>query len=415
MTTPRADDAAPTPAIPGRYWIWLTGTGLTLLGVQTLSFAMAWAASGFGGVSAGLLLTAITLPRVLLLLFGGAVADQRGPWRLMMITAALSAVVSAAFAVSSAAGVRNFLLLLVTGVVIGTIDAFHLPASGSVPRRMVPLHQLPRAMSARQIVAQASAVLGAPLGAVIVASAGIAVAALLNSLAFAVMVALLRVIAPHTGRSTAAHPAASGTPTLFARAMEGLHYSVRDPLLRPALLVVVSAAAFLLPVVVPLVPLLARDQGWDPLYAGLVAGAAGAGTAVVAVLVMVTGGLNCPGLAAAAGLGIAGLGTLGLVLAPPVVPALVAAAATIGVGTGAFATHLGPLVLGNTPESHLSRVQAVVMLAQSLPLLVTNLALGAMAEALGADLALALCAAAQLATAATACLSTTLRSARRST
>ena len=46
---------------------------------------MTWAAASLGGVLAGLVLTAINLPRVLLLLVGGAVADRAGPFRVLLI------------------------------------------------------------------------------------------------------------------------------------------------------------------------------------------------------------------------------------------------------------------------------------------------------------------------------------------
>lgn len=39
-------------------------------------FALGWAASGYGGAATGLVVAAITVPRTVLMLLGGAVADR---------------------------------------------------------------------------------------------------------------------------------------------------------------------------------------------------------------------------------------------------------------------------------------------------------------------------------------------------
>ncbi len=58
---------------------------------------------------------------------------------------------------------------------------------------------------------------------------------------------------------------------------------------------------------------------------------------------------------------------------------------------GVFTAHVGPLVLGGAPPMHLARVQAVLLLAQSVPLVVTNGVLGALAVASGPGAVVAGC------------------------
>ncbi|MFD0348302.1 hypothetical protein ACFQ0M_24235 [Kitasatospora aburaviensis] len=84
-----ARPGAPRPgarpaALPGRYLLWLGGVQVGLLGDAALYFALGWAASAHGGGAAGLVLTAITLPRTALVLLGGAVADRFGARRVML-------------------------------------------------------------------------------------------------------------------------------------------------------------------------------------------------------------------------------------------------------------------------------------------------------------------------------------------
>lgn len=407
------EQAGADERIPTRYWGWLGGTTLSLLGTQVLGFAMVWVAAGYGGGFAGLILTTINLPRTILLLVGGAIADRFGAWRVMIVGDASMTVVMGVFAVALLAWGHSRALLLVMALLIGIVDAFYIPSSGSMPRRLVPQSLLPQAMSARTLGSQLSAVLGGPLGAIVVGTIGLAAAASMNSASYAAMFLLLLVIRPRASNAApAAGPTSAVEGTLVAHALDGLRLSVKDPLLRPALLMLVGTAAFLLPVIVPLLPVLARQQGWAPTHAGFVAGAAGIATATVAITVLFRGGLPRPGLAGCGGLAVAAVGILALALQPFYAGTIVAGA-LVGMGTGLFSTHIGPLVLGKTPPSHLARVQAVVALAQSLPLLVTNFALGSLAQVTTASTALVLSALALVVIVGVALTSPQLRAARR--
>jgi hypothetical protein len=79
--------------------------------------------------------------------------------------------------------------------------------------------------------------------------------------------------------------------------------------------------------------------------------------------------------------------------------------------TGVFTAHIGPLILGQTPASHMSRVQAVLVLTQSLPLLATITLLGTVADVVGTPAVLVGCGIA-LAVAATAALASPAFTAR---
>ena len=87
----------------------------------------------------------------------------------------------------------------------------------------------------------------------------------------------------------------------------------------------------------------------------------------------------------------------------------VVGAALVGTGNGLFAIHVGPLLLQQAPATHLARIQSVVLLAQSLPLLATNNLLGAAVGATGTAPVLVTCAAVADATGAVGLVSPTLR------
>ncbi|MFH9349196.1 MFS transporter [Kitasatospora sp. NPDC017646] len=377
--------APPRPYLPRPYLLWLTGVQAGLLGDAALGFALGWAASGYGGGAAGLVLTAVTVPRTALVLLGGAVADRFGARRVMLAGDAvmLAATVALALAVARGRGAPLWLLVAVAAVT-GTVDAFHLPASGSMPRRLVPADRLPRALALRQAGGQSAVLLGAPLGGLLVAAGGLAGAAVADAVSFGVVLLVLLRVRPAEERPGA-------RVGLLGEAAAGVRLALGDPLLRAALLLTGAAAGALLPVVSLLGPLLARAHGWAAGTAGLVTGGQAAGVLAVAALVAWRGGLPRAGVGAATGLCTASTGIALLALSAG--PAGAVAGSTVtGVGSGLFACHLGPLVLAGAPASHLSRIQALLTLVQSLALVLSTGLLGLVADATGAGLPTLLCA-----------------------
>ncbi|GAA2817532.1 MFS transporter [Kitasatospora sp. CM 4170] len=419
-----ARPGAPRPgarpaALPGRYLLWLGGVQVGLLGDAALYFALGWAASAHGGGAAGLVLTAITLPRTALVLLGGAVADRFGARRVML--AGDTVMLAATLVLAGAASGRDvpFGLLVAAAAVIGTVDAFYLPASGSMPRRLVGAERLPRALALRQAGGQVAALFGAPLGGVLVALGGLSGAALADAVSFGVVLLVLLRVRP----AEAAPARSAGASGLLREAAAGVRLAAGDPLLRASLLLTGAAAGALLPVVSLLVPLLARAHHWGAGAAGLVGGGEGAGVLVVAAVVAWRGGLRRAGVGAAAGLCTASAGIAVLAWAPggPVADApvlggavpgallAVAGGVVLGAGAGLFACHLGPLVLGAAPTTHLSRVQALLTLVQSGALVLSTGLLGVLADTAGARLPALLCALATGAAGLAALASPTLR------
>ncbi|QKW18508.1 MFS transporter [Kitasatospora sp. NA04385] len=381
-----------TPApLPRTYLWWLAGTRVSTAGDAALATALGWTAAGHGGPTAGLVLTAVTVPRTLLLLLGGTVADRYGARRTALLAdAAMLTVVLALAAVDRTVGSTPW-TLLGFALLIGTVDAFQLPATGALPRLLVTPAQLPRALALRQAGGQSAVLLGAPLGALLVATVGPAGTALADAATFAAVLAVTLRIRP-AGVSGPGRPAGgSGRSGLFAEMADGVRVARRDRVLRSALLLAGVAAAGVLPVVALLGPLLARERGWSAGAAGLSAAGQALGMLVAALVAARRGTLRRPARGAGLGLLAAALGTAALAAAPT--PALAAVAAVlVGAGSSVFAVHLGPVVLAGAPASHPARVQALLTLVQSAALALANPAWGALAAASGTPAALLACA-----------------------
>ena len=367
------------------YLFWLGGLSGSLAGDTAMYFALAWVAAGLGGSAAGLVLTAVVLPRVLLLLLGGAFSDRYGVRKVMIWCDALMlgfTVVAAAYVAGWGTPLWS---LVCIAVFVGVVSAFYMPASGSMPRLLVPEQAVPRALSMRQTISNLTGFVGPPLGGVLLTLGGLAAVLLFNSATFFVMLLVILWAVRTPDRTQQREPV-----QLLAGIRDGLNIAAKNGMLLSSLIIVGGAAAFLLPVMTLLVPLLARTNDWSSTQTGVIIGIFGAFNAVVALLVLTKDTFRQPGLAAAAGVVAAGFGVT-LLGSMDALAASLVVSAIVGFGTGLFATHIGPLILRSTPKEYLARIQSLNLLVQSVPLLVANNVLGAVSDRVGPAPALIAC------------------------
>lgn len=375
---------APVRKLPRPYLAWLSGVTVSQLGNAVLAFALGWAASGLGGTTAALVLTLGGLPRLFLLIVGGAVADRVGARRILIVGEAALLTLTAVLALALARFGTPTWLLLTSSLALGTVSAFCLPATGSMPRRLVPDDQLTRALALRQGTGQLVLMAAAPLGGLLVGGTGIPVIAWGTAVTFGISLCVLVMVQELSG------PASDRAPAAGARAarldlVDGFRVVARAPGLRAALLLTGAGAALILPVSTLLVPLLGRVSGWGAGWTGAVAGAVGVGVIAAALVAARREQHGAKVARAATGLAVCAAGALVLAVGPALGgsgPAVVAVggALVFGCGSGTFVARMAPFVLGSAPRTHLARVQALVGLVQLVPVMVTNTALGALAD-----------------------------------
>lgn len=396
--------------LPRSYLMWLTGFTVSRFGDAVLTFALGWAASGLGGTTAAMVLTASALPRVLLLVVGGAVADRIGARRVLIAGEAVLLALTAALAVALSRFGTPAWLLVASSLALGAVAAFCLPASGSQPRRLVPDDQLSRALALRQGLAQVVQLTAAPLGGLLVGAVGLPAIAWGDVLALGIGFCVLVAVRDMVGSTAAAVPD-SPRRSRMSDVLDGVRVVARTPALRVALLLTGAAAALMLPVPALVIPLLGREQGWGPGATGVIAGSVGAGVVCASFVIARRAGRpsragGVGSTRAASGLVLSGAGATVLGVGPLLVDAragivlAVCGGLAFGCGNGAVVARLAPLVLGSAPRTHLARVQAVVGLVQLVPVMAANVVLGAVAQLSSPTWALSLTASALAACAA---------------
>ncbi|MEW2043965.1 MFS transporter, partial [Streptomyces sp. NPDC005534] len=169
MTTTVIPPVAQAPGRPahrdGNVLRWLGAYTASMIGDNVFYIALSWAAVQSGTPSqAGLVMAVSAVPRALLMLGGGVVADRFGPRRVVIGSDAVRcAAVLTVAALLFLAGPGLWLLALLA-VVFGIVDAVFMPAVGALPARVTGRDQLARVQGMRGLAVRFANVAGAPLG-----------------------------------------------------------------------------------------------------------------------------------------------------------------------------------------------------------------------------------------------------------
>ena len=336
---------------------WLGAYTASMVGDSVYYIALSWAAVQQGSpAQAGVVMAVSAVPRALLMLGGGVVADRFGPRRVVIGSdavrcAAVLAVAALLFLTSP--GLWPLALL---AVVFGTVDAVFMPAVGALPARVTSRDQLARVQGMRGLGIRFASIVGAPLGGLGVAIGGAAAAFAFAGLLIAVSVPLLisvRMRELPTDDKADARPA---SPLGDLRA--GLRYIRGHRVLAPLMLAIaLGDLGFVGPLNVGLT-LLADERGWGASGMGWVLSGFGTGAGAAALLLTVRGRLPHAGQIAGWSI-IAGSVAIGALAYVPGVLAAVGVALLIGLLAGLSGAMCGALLQTQAAPAYLGRVTAV--------------------------------------------------------
>jgi predicted MFS family arabinose efflux permease len=354
---PRAA-AAPVPAHRDANVLrWIAAYTASMIGDTVFFLALSWAAVQNGTPAQAGLVTAVSaVPRALLMLGGGVVADRLGPRRVVIGSDAVRCVTVLAVAAVLFATDPGLWLLALLAVVFGAVDAVFMPAVGALPARITGKDQLTRVQGMRGLAVRCASVVGAPLGGLGVAVGGAAVAFALAGALIAVSVPLLMSVRVREVPTDDTAGADTGTPWRDLR--DGLGYIRSHRVLAPLMLTIaLGDLGFVGPLNVGLT-LLADERGWGASGMGWVLAGFGTGAGAASLLLAVRGRVGNAGRTAGCAI-LAGCVAIGALAFVPGVVAAVAVALLVGLLAGLSGALCGALLQTQADPAYLGRVTAV--------------------------------------------------------
>ncbi|GAA3124262.1 hypothetical protein GCM10010530_52500 [Kribbella aluminosa] len=221
------------------------------------------------------------LPKALILLYGGALADRLDGRRTMILANLARIAVLVVAAIAVLVWGLSLALLITVAVVFGAVDALYAPASGTLPRRMVRSEDLVKLSAGTQLATRMAAFAGAPLGGLLVAHGGLVTVMLVDAASFVVIaLALAFVVKPRLPQ-----PASEGH-SIRADLRAGFAYLKQD--VRARTLVIAFSGLNLCVGPILAVGLVQRThtEGWGPAWYGWFQAASGVTAAAGAVVAM---------------------------------------------------------------------------------------------------------------------------------
>ncbi|MEU1280738.1 MFS transporter [Streptomyces sp. NPDC005805] len=256
------------------------GQAAVQAGSFALLIAMSWTAVELGGRGAVTFVTlAATVPRALLLLFGGALTDVLGPRAVLLRATSVRVAVLVAGALVTVT-TETLWPLVVIALVDGVLLGLTGPASGVLLPRLAPQDQLGRANSLFSMALRLAPIAGSPLGAWLVVVGGLPAA----MTAAAVGCVLWLGCAAHVTHGMPRPERSPQGPSLVRRSGDGFRLLAAHPRLRWMFVACFAMdLAFLWPAEIAL-PLRASEEGWGIGAVALVLAAFSAGALASAAL-----------------------------------------------------------------------------------------------------------------------------------
>lgn len=368
------------------YRKWFVGQVLSLMGTWMQSVAQGWLVYQLTGskFALGTIAFAGTLPTLFLMLPGGVVADRLPKRKLMIATQSTMMFCALALAVLAWTSALQVWHIAVLAFILGVANSFDAPARLAIVTELVDDREdMHNAIALNAMMFNMARVIGPAVGGLVLAAAGAAWCFALNAASFlAVLIALLLMVLPNDkGRPSSRN--------VMADIREGIRFIARHPVIRPVILLVGAASLFAFSYAVLL-----------PAYATDVLKTDEAGFGVMNTAVGLGALLGSFGVASLSKSGNRGtMLTIGSVLFPVALiglavartlPVALALLFLVGLGFVTQNVQANTIVQSLAPDELRGRVTSVysLMFFGSAPF--GSLLAGAVAQAIGSSLAIAL-------------------------
>lgn len=322
-------------------WMQMVAQGILVLRLWDSAFAL------------GALTFANAVPSLLVMLFGGVLADRADKRRILIYTQVCMMIAALVIGVFVLTDMVQYWMLLAATVAIGVAFGYDMPAYQAFLPELVPQEKIGQVVALNSSTFHGTRMIGPAIAGMIIGVFGLATAYFLNAASFVAVILSLLIIR---------HRPAPGHGGPDVSAIEGLKQGIRHVRGRPnirALLILTSLnTTFLFPVVAILTPLYVKDVlHAGPSVLGLLWAGSGVG-AMIGALVLIWWNRQLRALRIWLGvlLAPAGLVVLALTRQP-----LVAVPVMAGISF-AFSSQLGQvqtMIQESTPAQFRGRVMSL--------------------------------------------------------
>lgn len=269
---------------PRFVFTWLSGMTLTL-GFSIFFLSVSWLTIDVLKQPAllGIIMTAVSLPRVVMMIFGGVFADRFQKSRLLFLTNLGQGLLMVAVVALHLADAYSVSALILISIVFGLLDGMSYPALSSLIPSLVKQEELQRANSLFQGTLELMFVFGPFLAGALLTWGGFGLS--FGTAAVLIFIAAI-LIMPRLIRDSIPLARAMSLGDVIFDLKEGIRYVSSTPILRSGTLSIAIVNLFVMGPLIMSIPILVGAQDGTAFDLSLIEGGLAVGTFVASFFVL---------------------------------------------------------------------------------------------------------------------------------
>lgn len=255
---------------------------LAIIGFSMFFITTTWfVISDLGSAgSLGLILIAVTVPRILLMAFGGVLADKFRKTTIMFSTSAVQGILMTVIFLLSNDNQLTFAYLLILGFCFGALDAFSGPAGTSLIPKLVAKSQINQANAVIQGLGQIGFIAGPVIAGSIMEFGG--TSAGYFTTAVVVLLSAFFMFPPFLKEGPVENTVKQ---TPFRDLIEGFSYVKASKFLLTGILVLITLNFFAFGAITIAIPILVETHGGSPINLSYIEAAIGIGMIISTAII----------------------------------------------------------------------------------------------------------------------------------